>query len=113
MNRNLDAAPVAVAGRSSWPRLRTTIAAESLQWLRYLRIERIAETVLGLLHLKDLAAVAISVAPPAVRHELVAARHRFVQQFGDVDTCGSMTIPRYLGRRARRCAKARERYRFQ
>lgn len=120
MNRNFDAAPLAIAGRSSWSRLSTTTTAGSLRqgWFRYFRIERVAESVLGPLHFEDVAAVAIAVAPPTARHELVAARHCLVQHLGDVDTCSCLPATRYFclpyaGGCENVSSEAREGYRFR
>lgn len=83
MNRNPDAAPFAVARCSSWSRFRGIRRGCH----RHFRIERVTETVLGLLHLEDLAAIAIGVAPPAAGQQLVAGWHHLVQHLSYVDTC--------------------------
>lgn len=67
MNRNLDAAPFAITRCFSWSRFRGIRQGCH----RHFRIERVAEAILGLLHLEDLAAIAIGVAPPAGGQELV------------------------------------------
>lgn len=88
MNRNLDAAPFAVARCSSWSRFRGIRRGHH----RHFRIERVTEAILSLLHLEDLAAIAIGIAPPAGGHQLVAGRHHLVQYLSYVDTCPVLKI---------------------
>jgi len=94
MNCNSDAAPVTVAGRSSRSQDERIRSVRLWQF----RIEWIAEAVFGPLHLKDLAAIAIGVAPPASGQQIVAARHHFAQYFGYIDICLVAMVTRYLSR---------------